>query len=216
MKKRLVVVSCTAAVVLILASISSVIGWNTSPGEHTEDTIQSPLFSVRTSRSTGHHLDTSVHTMYLGKGETSPLFFGRLSSTQSLIERGLQLLRISPGIIEKNLRNALRNPQIQCTLQEQGLSEQQVIAYFNQVKHTPELLAGEMGAIEESIQVPGGFQPAQLLNTSSGLGCVITIIVLLPVFLVLSILIATMTLVTCLNINNCFENLFNSMIQGLS
>ena len=90
------------------------------------------------------------------------------------------------------------------------------MAYFSQVKYTPEVLAAQFADVVDSIPADGGYQPLGMLNTSSALACFITIIALLPVILVLGILIATLTLVTCLNLNNCFENLLYSMLQGLT
>jgi hypothetical protein len=215
MKKNSMYVSIGVAVFLILASLSSVIVFASSQTENQQQSVGSPLFHVRTMRSTGQNNAQSIQTTYLGKGKTSSLFLTRISSTQSIMERGLQLLKTSPGLIEKSLRKMLQDRQVQQVLQQNGMTEQQVIQYFYQVKDSPELLADQFANIKGVVPSDGGPRPLGLLNTSNPMACVITAIILLPVFLVIGLLIATITLVTCLNLNNCFNNLMNGILQEL-
>jgi hypothetical protein len=215
MNKRTMCLSIGAAVFLVLASLSSAIVFASSQSQDQQQSVGSPLFEMRTLRSIGQQNDQSLRTMYLGKGVVSSLFLKRMSSTQAMTERGLQLLKTSPGLIEKTLRNMMQNREIQQTLQQNGLSEQQVLQYFNQIKNNPELLAEQCRDVLSLTPSGGGPKPMGLLNTSNPFACVIVIISLLPVLLVVGLIIATISLVTCLNLNNCFNNLMNNILQGL-
>lgn len=215
MKKKGMYLSIGAAVFLVLASLTSVIGFSTTHSQDQQNSVDSPLFTVRAKRSIGQTADDSLKTTYLGKGRTSHLFLSKISSTQSIIERGLQLLKTSPGLIEKSLRKTLQEPNIQKTLRENGMTEQQVLSYFNQVKSNPELFADKFVNVAGLIPSDDGPKPLGLLNTTNPMACIITAIFLLPVFLVLGLIIATITIVTCLNINNCFNDLMDNILQDL-
>jgi hypothetical protein len=213
MKKKAIYGSIGAAVFLILASLSSVIVFATSQSQD-QQLVGSPLFHVRTSRSIGQN-DRSLQTMYLGKGKTTALFLKQISSSQTIMERGLQLLKTSPGLIEKSVRKFLQNAQVQHILRQNGITQQQVLRYFNQIKNTPEVLENQYDDVIGLLPSDGGPRPLGLLNTTNPFACVIVIIALLPVLLIVGLLIATLTLVTCLNVNNCFDDLMNNLLQGL-
>jgi hypothetical protein len=215
MKKKGLYLSIGAAVLLILASLTSVIGFSTTHSQDQQNSVDSPLFTVRVKRSIGQTADSLLKTTYLGKGRTSHLFLSKISSTQSIIERGLQLLKTAPGLIEKSLRKTLQDHQIQKTLRENGMSEQQVLQYFNQAKSNPELFADEFVNVAGLIPSDNGPKPLGLLNTTSVLACLITAVILLPIFLVIGLIIATITIITCLNVNNCFNDLMDNILQGL-
>lgn len=214
MKKNITYLSIGAAVCLICASLSSVVVFATSHSSN-HQSVGSPLFQIRTSRSIGQPNDQVLNTMYLGKGRISPLFISRIASTRSIMERGLQLMKTSPGLIEKTLQKLLQDRQVQQTLREKGVTEQQVLQYFAQVKQNPEVLVSQSDDVIQLSPSDDGPQPMGMLNTANPFACVIVIIVLLPVLLIVGLLIATLTLVTCLNINNCFNNLMNNILQGL-
>jgi len=215
MKKKIMYGSIGAAIFLVLASLSSVIVFATSQSESQQQAISSPLFHMRTSQSNGQKDDQSIRTAYLGKGNTPFLFVTKLSSAQSMMERGLQVLKTSPVLIEKSLRRMLQDRQIQQILQQNGITEQQVLQYFNEVKNSPELLADQFAQVKGITPSDNGPKPLQLLNTSNPLACVITAVILLPILLVIGLIIATLTIVTCLNLNNCFNNLMNNFLQEL-
>lgn len=214
MKKKAIYGSIGAAVFLILASLSSVIVFATSQSQD-QQSVGSPLFHVRTSRSIGLQNDQSLQTMYLGKGKTTTLFLKRISSSQTIMERGLQLLKTSPELIEKSVRKFLQSSQVQQILRQNGITQQQVLQYFNQMKNTPEVLEDQYHEVSKLIPLDGGPKPLGLLNTTNPFACVIVIIALLPVLLIVGLLIATITIVTCLNVNHCFDNLMNGLLQGL-
>jgi hypothetical protein len=215
MKKRVIFLSCGATFLLILVSFSSAIGFTASTQQSHRAATDSPLFSIRTSRSIGQQVDHSLMVTYLGKGKSSPLFLTQRSSNQALIERALQMLRTSPDRIEQALRNILKDHQMQLMLFEKGISQQDVMMCFNEAKNNPELLASQLAGVADSISINGDTKPTQLLNTTNPFACIITVIVLLPVMLVVGLLIATLTIVTCLNVNDCFDTLMQNILQGL-
>jgi len=214
MKKKTIILSIGAAVFLTLASLSSVIVFATSQSQN-QQRVGSPLFHIRTSRSIGQQNDQTIQTMYIGKGKMTSLFLTKLSTKHYIMERGLQLLKTSPELIKKSIQRVLQNSQVQQTLQKNGITEQQVMQYFNQMKNSPDVVAAQFDGVAGLIPQDGGPRPMGLLNTSNPFACVIVIISLLPVLLIVGLLIATLTLVTCLNVNNCFDNLMDNILQGL-
>jgi len=214
MKKKSIILSIGAAVFLTLASLSSVIVFATSQSQN-QQRVGSPLFHIRTSRSIGRQNDQAIQTMYIGKGKITSLFLTRLSTQQSIMERGLQLLKTSPDLIKKSIQRVLQNSQVQQVMQKNGITEQQVLQYFNQMKNNPDAIAAQFDDVVGLLPQDGGPKPMGLLNTTNPFACVIVIIALLPVLLIVGLLIATLTLVTCLNVNNCFDNLMNGILQGL-
>ena len=89
---------------------------------------------------------------------------------------------------------------------------------MNLIMNDPVLLEEK---IDDAVLLsPFGDDPMPLgLSTSSALGCFIVALILVPLFAVIGAIIATITIVTCLNINGCFENLVqnlvDSFVQGL-
>jgi predicted DNA repair protein MutK len=53
------------------------------------------------------------------------------------------------------------------------------------------------------------------LDTSNAIGCFITVLVLLPVAIMLALLIATITIVTCLNLGGCFEKIAEQILENI-
>jgi hypothetical protein len=212
--KKSIGICVGAAFLLVLASFSSVIGLSASDSSSNQNTVRSPLFAIRTARSTGTSPSQLVKPSYLGKGLMTHLFVSNKPSFQSLVDKALHLLQNQPVIIEKALQKALRDPQIQSLLKEKGITQQGIMAYFSQVKDQPEVLAAQFEDVADQIPLKSGYQPLGL-NTTNPFACVITYIILLPVFLVIGLLIATITIVTCLNVNNCFDNIIEGLLQHL-
>ena len=109
------------------------------------------------------------------------------------------------------------HPEIEEILNENDISLSEFNLYSNSLKDNPLLLEKDLIKIEKYIaddtSLPLG------INSTNPFAILILVIVLLPLILTLGIMIATMTIITCLNIRGCFEtlmqNMLDSFVQGL-
>ncbi len=218
MNKKALVVSILAAVLIVLASLSSVIGTNIVKSD-AERSIASPLFTVRTQRSLDKEEEKKISANYLGKGKTLNLLFLRKSSLQSYVDRALKIIDARPQILHSLVNRIAKMPEIATLLKENGMTINEFKSQMNQFINDPTLMKEK---VDEAVLVtPFGDDPLPLgLSTSSALGCFIVALILAPIFAIIGLIVATVTILTCLNINNCFENLvqglIDNFIQGLT
>ena len=209
MNKKILTISIIAAALLILFPISSVVGSNTAQTQRT--TVSSPLFENRIN----HFLQkeqTQLPAQYLGKGTFINLFLSRQSAFQRMINKAIQVIQSQPGILTFIIQRIESNPKIINLITTYGTTIEEVKQYAALMKNNPSLLHQVLDQVEN----PNENDPQQLgLSTSNPLGCFIVAIALIPVILILSILIATLTIVTCLNIGGCFETIFNNIADGI-
>ena len=90
MNKKALVISILAAVLIVSASLSSVVGTIAVKSNDEKISIASPLFTVRTQRSLNKEETKKINSNYLGKGNTLNLLFLRKSSLQSHIDKALK------------------------------------------------------------------------------------------------------------------------------
>ena len=212
MNKKMLVVSILAAAIMILLPISSVVGTNVVKSHNEERAIGSPLFAVQ-QRS-----KNKISSEYLGKGKVLNLFLSRRSSLQSLADRALKIIEARPGIIKTLMDKVTSIPEVVSLLEENGISIDDFKNQMNLIMNDPVLLKEKTD--DAVLLSPFGDDPMPLgLSTSSALGCFIIALILIPLFAVIGMIIATITIITCLNINGCFEtlvqNLVDSFVQGL-
>jgi hypothetical protein len=88
LKKPLIVVSLCAVVLLVLGSLSNVVGYQT-----VKSTVNdSPLFSMRTQRAT-HQQQNSITSQYIGIGRGNPLQFPIKNNRAELIQKFIDRIR---------------------------------------------------------------------------------------------------------------------------
>ena len=210
MKQKMVFGSIFTAAVIILTSLSSVMG-GTSEELEPYTVVDSPLFSARTQQI------SSINYI----GSEKPYQWINVPSTQyhHLISQALTILNNRPGLVDSLLQYITSNPYIQSILHTNGLSVTQIKQDLYTKLENPQELQAYLA--EYLMEAPQINPPQPLgLSTSSALGCFIIVIAMLPVLLIITTLIATITLVTCLNIGGCFEAIWTqigeSFIQGLS
>lgn len=215
MKKKILTVSVSAAVLLVLASLSTVIGYTTP----TSEKIESPLFAIRTQRSIQKVSERSVHTSFIGKGHNSQLFLGAKSSLSATIDRTIKLLNQNPAFFAKFLKIVSSNPRVIALLKEQGVTMTQFRTHLNRLKNDPSLFIEEIQNAELKMDAEKLNTPLPLgLNTSSVIGCVVTAIVMIPIVLVVALIVVVFTLriLQCLNLNEIVNDIFDEIMQGLS
>ena len=108
-KKPLIGVSICAVVLLILGSLTNVVGFNTLKSTSLND---SPLFGVRTARATNTQQDV-ISSNYLGKGKQNTILFPLRNNRTALFLQFIELiksiddktfLRITDFIVQKLLQ----------------------------------------------------------------------------------------------------------------
>jgi len=219
MKKKILTISIAAAALIILASLSSVIGVTVTQPNFEKETVGSPLYAVRAQQSLNKKDNSQITTNYVGKGKVFNAFLSKRTTLDSAIERAINMLNTNPALINQIIDKLENNPKLQQILNDNKISIAEFKNELNKVKDNPEIIQKTLQDTMPS--APFNNDPIPLgLSTSSIIGCIIIAIVMLPLFLMISVLIATITIVTCLNIGGCFETLFNdlmeSFIQGIS
>jgi hypothetical protein len=216
MKKKILIISISAVVLLVLASLSSVIGTTTV---RTYGARQSPLFVVRTQRSIDTEEKLTFHSNYLGKGLGSSLFLTTKPSLSVTLDRTMKLLNKNPGFFTKILQEISSNPRITMLLQKYGITMAEVKTHLNRLKNDPSVFIEEIQNAEPKLAAYQLETPLPLgLNTSSVIGCVITAIVMIPVVLILALIVVVFTLriIQCLRIDEIMNSLFDQILQELS
>lgn len=216
MKKKILIISISAVVLLVLASLSSVIGTTTV---RTSGAIHSPLFAVRTQRSIDTEEKLTFHSNYLGKGLRTSLFRTTKPSLSLTLDRTIKLLNQNPAFFTKILKEISSNPRITALLQKNGITMDEVKTHLNRLKNNPSLFIEELQNAEPKLAAYQLDSPVPLgLNTSSVIGCVITAIVMIPVVLILGLIVVVFTLriIQCLKIDEIMNSLFDQILQELS
>jgi hypothetical protein len=215
MEKKTLILTISAAVVLVLASFTSVIGSNTM---QSTQQIKSPLFAVRTQRSTHTDSEQTVHAYYLGKGVNSHLFRPMQPSLNGILDRTIKLLNANPDFFAKFLKTLSSNPRVIALLQQNGMSLSEFKTYLNQLKNDPSFFIDELRSAEPKLSTEQLQTPLPLsLNTTNPFACVITAIVMIPVVLIIGLIVVVFTLriLQCLNLNEVMNTIMEQVMQGL-
>ena len=178
----------------------------------------SPLYEIRLNTMIKKD-SSSIKTSYIGKGRTSNLFPTKRSSLYIWIGKALKIIDAHPELFNKILDKVANFPEVVNLLKEHDIDMSEFRSYINRVKDDPELLEEEIN--EAVLSSPFQDDPVPLgLSTSSVIGCLITAIVLAPIMMMVGMIIATIVVVTCLNIGGCFEtllqNIMESFVQGFT
>lgn len=212
MKKLPLVCFVVAAVLVLSTSLVSVVGTH-SNRRGAENMVASPLFAQQTLKSLNKQ-PLRLTTTYLGRTKNVDLGFPAKSMVDEITEQVSLLVRQNPQLFEKIVIHLRSLPATQQLLKKYDVSRAEFEEYFSRIQHDPLVLQQEIE--NAKAQLRSGKKPGQplSLNTTNPFACVITIIALLPVFvalLIVVLIIATATIVTCLNINNCLTKLTDQL-----
>ncbi len=213
MSRKILIISILAAVLMILLPISSVIGTNVVRENVRNGGADSPLFAIR------HRSKNTIQSEYLGKEKPLNLFLAKRTSLQAYADRALKMIEARPSLLKSILDSIVVMPEIEELMKQHDIKMDDFKDQMNQVINNPEMLKEK---VDEAVLLsPFGDDPMPLgLSTSSVLGCFIIVLILAPIFALIGAIIATITIITCFNINGCFEtivqNLLDSFIQGLT
>lgn len=214
MKGKLLVGSIIITSLIILTSLTSVVGVQTIK---TESKNNSPLYSKRLSTMINKD-NEEIKSNYIRKGTTLNLFTHKKSYTRAWMDKAIKLIQTNPVIVDRIFTRIEKIPYVMNLLKENGISKNDLTKYATQIKNNPSLLKQELDLIQ--VDVNDAKSPdTRGLSTSNPLGCFITIIALLPVVVILAVIIGTITIITCLNVNGCLEtlmeNIYESILQEL-
>ena len=215
--KKILVISIFAAVLMALLPISSVVGVNVVKSNAEKGSVASPLFAFR-QHAANEKDRKKINTNYIGKGRVFDVFPIIKSSLNKLMDRAVKLINVRPEFLTKILDELEKNPKIVEVFKENDMDMNDFKNHINIIKNNPEMLKKE---IEEAAQKAGAslelpINEPEPLGFSGQPGCVITLFILLPILISIAIMIATITIITCLNIGGCFEKILEGMFQGLT
>ncbi|UCD12925.1 MAG: hypothetical protein JSW60_04990 [Thermoplasmatales archaeon] len=207
MNKKALVISSLAVVIIVLASLNPVVGTNIVKSDAS---IVSPLFAVRTQRSSYEGAIKKVDANYLGKGNIMSLFFSKKTSLQSEIDRAIKIINARPQILPMMMDKIALMPEIVALLKENDITINEFKSQMHQLINNPALLKEK---IDEAVSITGD-EPLPLgLSTSNPLGCFIVFLVLAPIFALIGVIIATITIITCIA-PDCLENVVYSILEN--
>ena len=143
MKQKLFVVSFLVAALIILTSLTSVVGVQTTK---TEGTISSPLFSKRLTKMINKD-NEEIKSNYIRKGTTINLFSNKKSYARAYMDKAIKIIQTNPAIVDRIFDRIEKMPYVMNLLKENGLSKTEITKYTTQIKNNPLLLKQEPGRL---------------------------------------------------------------------
>ena len=206
--------SIGAVCILIGASVSSVV--NASASESGRK-ASSPLFAHQISQSV-QRAAPRLSTAYLAKGRIAGISFAAPPTLGETFTRAVRMMQSNPREIDALFTSIERNPQVLAYLTSNGMSAEELHRYLNLIRTNPDQVAGQLERLQGQIPASRLDAPAPLgLNTTSVIGCVVTIIVLLPIVLVIAFVVVLFTLriLACMNLDQVMQQIMDQIVQGL-
>ncbi len=219
MKRKLIFCSIFAAAILVLVSFVSMVGSQSTQANEKESS--SPLFAVRTKRAT-QKVSEGVMSCFLGKGKQLNIFPSTKTQNEDLIYTAIKIFSTNPALLNRLLDNLDKFPYLAGLLKKYGVNTLDIKNYMRIIKNNPSLL--KEGITDISLSDPHDDGPQPLgLSTSNPLGClIVAMVALVPITVVLTLLLLlfTVRILTCLNVNNCTNEIANQiwdqLLQGLT
>lgn len=219
MKIKVIFGSIFAVALIIVVSFISVVGYQSVQASDHE--AYSPLFVVRTQRAIQQANSGGV-SAFLGKGIHTNLFPSQASQQEEVIQTAINIFRTHPALFTRLVENLDKYPYIAGLLTKQGIKTEDIKNYMRMIQSNPSLVTEELINVRLVASDTNGTQPLGL-STSNPLGCfIVAMMALVPVTVVLTLLLLLFTLrvLTCMNINDCAnvlaQQIWSQLIQGLT
>jgi len=219
MKRKSIFYSIFAAAILVLMSFVSMVGSQSAQANKKESS--SPLFAVRTKRAT-QKVSEGVMSSFLGKGKQLNIFPSTKSQNEDMINTAIKIFSTNSALLNRLLVGLYKFPYLAGLLTKYGVNTLDIKNYMRILKNNPLLLTEEMNDIQILIPHDDSPQP-QGLSTSNPLGClIVAMVALIPITVVLTLLLLlfTVRILTCMNVNDCANAIANQiwdqLIQGLT
>lgn len=209
MNKRILIVCIFAAVLIILASLTPVVGYYTK-SINKKNIPDSPLFTLRTQSSISYENVKIVNANYLGKDNTLNLFPIKKTYIQDLVDKTIKLFDKNPKILSIITDRLTKLPEIRTFLNDKSMTLDEFKSQILCLLKNPDLLRDKVNKAslpKENEPMPQG------LSTYNALGCFIAFLILVPIFAMVGLIIATITIITCL-LPQCRENAIRSLVEG--
>ncbi len=203
----------TAGLVLV-ATISMAVSESVAS---TQTAPRSPLFSVRVQQSLQTQAAPRLATSYVSRN--MGILFTKQPSVSESLDRAMALMRSNPALVERVFAAIETNAQVLAYLEANGVSAESLHRYLYLVRTNPEQVAAYLQQTQASLSSEQLGTPAPLgLNTTNPIGCVITVIALLPVALVIGLIVVVFTLrvLKCLTFDEVLNEIMQQIIQGLN
>jgi hypothetical protein len=103
-------------------------------------------------------------------------------------------------------------------LQDYDISVAEFKSQLNHIKNDPSAYIEKIRSVESQLDATKINTPIPLsLNTTNPIGCVVTVIALLPVVLVVGMIVVLFTLriLQCLNLDQVMQDIFDNILQEL-
>jgi hypothetical protein len=206
-----------SVIALILVSFTSVVGSETAQSSN-KSMPSSPLFTTQTIRSNNKEAP-EIQSNYLGKGNQLDLFPER-SLNEDMFNKAIKLFNRNPAILNTLVDKMDNYPYFREMLNKYDLNKLEVKNYLRILMDDPSLLKEEMKKIQ--IASNDGSPQPRGLSTSNPLGCFIVGLIVLPIITVvvtLVVLLFTLRILTCMNHNDCAneiaQEIWDQLLQDL-
>jgi hypothetical protein len=217
MNKKAIILSVLAGGLIVLASLSSVVGTHSLTSIDKNNATSSPLFTVRSQQFINKDISQAISTNYLGKGKQLTFQFLEKTSFNKVIGKALKIIEAKPHIFYALIEKITSFPQFSNLLAAYDLTIDDFKNYLHQVIEEPHILKEKIDEVAVDASLKDDPLPLGL-STSNPIGCLIIAIVVIPIFALIGAIIATMTILTCF-FPGCFEefvgNFLDGIIQGL-
>jgi len=219
MRKKLFTISIMAAILITLAAITPAIGTNVVRSDIEKDIIFSPLFSIRSERSIDKESSKEIATNYIGKERQLNIYLPEKSLESLWIDNAIKLFDSNPALLDKLIDRIYKMPRHAKVLNNYRISKQDIKNHMRIIWNDPSEVIEEIKKIQ--LKIPFNNLPEPLGIETTDLGCIILPIVLAPVAVIITLiaLFFTLRVLTCLNVNECgdeiLQGIWEQLIQGL-
>ncbi len=219
MRKKIFTVSIFAAIIIILAAITPAIGTNVVRSDIEKDFVFSPLFSIRSERSIDKESSKEIATDYIGKERQLNIYLPEKSLESLWIDNAITLFDSNPALLDKLIDRIYKMPRHAKVLNNYRISKQDIKNYMRIIWSDPSEVIEGIKNIQ--LEIPFNNIPEPLGIETTDLGCIILPIVLIPVAVIITLiaLFFTLRVLTCLNVNECgdeiLQGIWEQLIQGL-
>jgi hypothetical protein len=203
-------IGCIVGCILLFVTAGSVVG--TQDSDTVSQIKGSPLFYTQTCRFTQTTSD-AISRDYIGDESTLARYAFSDHIIDTSIVRAVALLREKPGLITRLIPLLCQHKAVQPLLKTYDISCDDITQQIMQLQQDPAMFTNIMTYIQEHPATMGSPLPLGL-NDTNPIAVLIVLLALLPVFVTLVLIIATATIITCLNVGGCFETLFNNIVYG--
>jgi hypothetical protein len=217
MKKNIMVLSFLSAILMVLATLSSVIGTHVMHETSDQSQPTSPLFAYRTQQSLNTAYVDRIHTNYVGKDSSFAWFVSKKTTLDVTFERTARLVENNPELLSQLLQKIHSNVQIRQFLQDYDVDETEISAQISLLKNNPAAIEEKLEAVKDYFPKGEGLLPLGM-NTSNPFAIIILLICLLPIFMIIGLIAVGFTILIfrCMNIDQIMEDIIEAFIQGLT